>query len=1038
MSILSKFSVKYPVTVTMLILAVSLLGYISYQKLGIDLFPDLNTPRIFVEVTSSEIPPGEMESKFVETIESQAIRQSGVVEVSSVSSTGISQVTVEYVWDQDMDAAFLDLQKALTSVSQDDDVEELTITQHDPNEAPVVVVAFMHETITDLDELRKLADNYIKNELVRLEGVADVELTGEEISAIEISTDNYKLDSYGLSLSGISSSISDYNNTLSGGTIEEEGTSYIVKGVGRLSSIEDFKGIVVGYEAVDSDDDSSDMSPIYLSDVATIAMVNQDPENIVTIDGERAIGLSIYKETKYNTVNTVNAVREALAKMENDLGGYSFVEVSNQGSFIEDAISEVQETALMGILLAVFILFIFLRKFGATIIVSLSIPISIIATFNLMYFQGLTLNIMTLGGLALGAGMLVDNAIVVIENIFRNHEQGYSAKDAAIKGSGQVIGAITASTVTTIVVFLPIVYINGASGELFKDQAWTVAFSLIASLVVAILFIPMLYAKYYGRREKGKEGTFKVLEETSGTDEDNESEDIEIKGYGRFLSKTLRYRVIVLLGALLLMLGGGYIASTIGSEFMPKSDSKEFTLEVELPEGTRLERTSNAVETLKTLMREVGGDDIKHIYSHVGPSNGLSGGETAIFEGDNNASIKVILNSDATVTSDQIAASINSVMDGNEDLMVTFSADQSVLSSVLGTSSSPIVVEVKGEDLDIITDITVQVKERLEKIEGLNNISTTIENGAPEIEVVVDRFKAGIYDLTVAEVVSQISSSLQGQDAGEVDIKGELKDITLRLPDVTLNELKNITIESSSAVLQLEEVADIVFSQAPRQIDRRNQVRIGSVMADLDRDEVLDRVVAEVEASLGEIDMPLKYSYDITGEEEQRQESMDNLAFAAMLSIILVYMVLASQFESLIHPFTILLTIPLAVVGAVLIFWILGRTLNIMAVIGVIMLVGIAVNDSIILVDRINQLKRAGASVRDAIVMAGQQRVRPIIMTTLTTILALFPLTLGIGESASLRSPMALAVIGGLVTSTLLTLVVIPCVYMVLDRSKRS
>jgi HAE1 family hydrophobic/amphiphilic exporter-1 len=412
------------------------------------------------------------------------------------------------------------------------------------------------------------------------------------------------------------------------------------------------------------------------------------------------------------------------------------------------------------------------------------------------------------------------------------------------------------------------------------------------------------------------------------------------------------------------------------------------------------------------------------------------GDETAVFQGENTAQIKVILKENAAIATDQVIETMDNLTADIPGLEISYAEEQSALKSILGTEEAPVVVEVRGEELDEIETVLNQVKERMMNIEGLFNIQTSIEEGAPEVEVHVDRIRAGMYNLDINTVISQIQDQLEGKNAGQLEKEGEMRDITIKVPEKGLNEIYNLTINSGDQVFRLSEVADITFGVSPKEILRKNQNRIGRVTAQADKGLALEHVANNIRQETASIELPLNYRILVTGEEEKRQESMSSLGFALLLSVILVYMVMASQFESLIHPFTILLTIPLAVVGSILIFYALGKTLNIMALIGIIMLAGIAVNNSIILVDRINQLIREGNTRRDAILQAGQQRIRPIIMTSLTTILALLPLTFGFGESASLRSPMALAVIGGLVTSTLLTLVVIPCVYDILDRIK--
>ena len=1020
---LTQFSVNYPVTILMIVLAIILLGFISYGKLGIDLFPDLNSPRIYVEIQSGERPPEEMEELFVDDMEALVIRQKDVVQVSSVSKIGSAQIVVEYKWNKDMDEAFLDLQKALNSYTQNQDIDEMQIMQYDPNADPVMIVGLYNPNITDMNELRKVAENYIRNELVRLDGVAEVELSGEEVREIRIDTDPYRLQSFGLTADVLSQQLQNFNRNISGGSITEMGLQYVVKGVSLLSDLSDFENLIVGYEPVVAEATGNRIigrAPIYLKDVATVSFANKEPTNIVTINGQRCIGLSIYKETKYNTVTAVGEVNDALVTLGKALPGYELVYVSDQGKFISSAINEVKYTALIGILLAVFVLYIFLKRIETTLIVSAAIPVSIIATFNLMYFNDLTINIMTLGGLALGAGMLVDNAIVVLENIFRNHENGLSVKESAIVGTSQVAGAITASTITTIVVFLPIVYLEGASGELFKDEAWTVAFSLISSLFVAIFVIPMLYHRLYRKR------TVPTTKKS-----------IQFKGYGRVLERILNKKAMVISLATLLIIGAFALLPVIGTEFMPRTESRELLVNLKLQEGTKLERTEAATANLEAIISNYYGEELDLIYSRVGPSSGISNDEESVFEGENTSEIRMTLDKNSALTADDLVAVITQLTDSIPGLDVTFSQEQTALSTILGTGESPIVVEVRGTDLDQIGSITDEVKSRMLGMDDLYDIQTSIEMGAPEVEVKIDQYRAGIYGLNPSTIITQIQNQLEGQDAGEVEYQGEMNAITVELPERSLNEINELTITSGDQTYRLDEIADISYSVAPKEVLHTNQTRYGKLTAEIATDAPLDKVAGRVREQLSGIQLPSSdYRILVTGEEEMRQESMQNLRFALILALVLVYMVLAAQFESLIHPFTIILTIPLAIVGSILVFFLLGKTLNIMALIGIILLAGIAVNNSIILVDRINQLIREGYGKKDAIIMAGQQRIRPIVMTSLTTILALLPLTFGFGESVSLRSPMALAVIGGLVTSTLLTLVVIPCVYDVFENIK--
>ncbi len=1007
----------------MLVLAVILLGYISFSKLGIDLFPDLNNPRIFVELKVGERPPEEIEKQFVESIESLAIRQKKVIQVSSITRVGSAQITVEYGWNADMDEAFLDLQKTLTTFSQNAEIDELNITQHDPNAEPVMLLGLSHPQIEDMDELRRVAENYLRNELIRLEGIAEVELLGQEEQEVVIETNNYLLEAYNLSPSAVSARIQNYNRNASGGSIVEMGRKYIIKGVGEFQSTDDIGNVIVTYTQPTSltttqTSQTSERVPVYLRDVAKISFKNKDPENIVRINQQRCMALAIYKETKFNTVKAVDDLLKALENLRKALPGYELTVIQNQGEFINTAIDEVKESALIGIFLAVLILYVFLRRFGVTAIISTAIPISIVATFNLMYFKDLTLNIMTLGGLALGAGMLVDNAIVVMENIFRNLEAGMPLKQAAIEGTAQVSAAITSSTITTVVVFVPIIYLHGSAGELFKDQAWTVGFSLFASLVVAIMVIPMLSARF-----------LKVIPGSA------QHKSIRFIGYRDFLAKVLDRKWSVILGAVILVVITILLIPIIGSEFVPKTESSEFSIELKLPEGTELGRTEDTVAGIEQIITEILGKDLQTIYSKVGPSTtSLTSSTTSIFEAENTATMKVILNKNHRIPSQQVITRLSAVLNEIPDVEAQFVQEQTALETTLGTEEAPIVVEVKGEDLSTLQSLTEQVKGQLQTLPDLMNFQSSFDEGRPEVNVVLDRMKAGQYNISINEISSQLQDQLLGRNAGQWETEGELQDLTIKLPNISISQLEDISINSGSQRIRLDDLSIIRVATAPKEINRRNQVRIGIVSAYLNTRRPFDHVVREIKTRLDKIDFPPEYQYQITGEEQKRKDAFQNLKFALILSIILVYMVLASEFESLIHPFTILLTIPLAGVGAIFTFFLLGRSLNIMAYIGIIMLGGIAVNDSIVLVDAITQLRRDGMPMREAILEAGQRRIRPIIINTLTAVLGLLPLAFGFGEGAALRSPMALAVIGGLISSTILTLIVIPCVYVVLDR----
>ncbi|WP_340153931.1 efflux RND transporter permease subunit [uncultured Marivirga sp.] len=1026
-------AVSYPISILMMVLAVILLGTISFGKLPIELFPDLKNPTLFVELKAGIKPPSEIEKQFIESIESVAIRQNGAVEVSSISQTGYGRVTVQYDWGKDMDEAFLDLQKSLSNFSLDEEIEEFVISQFDPNATPIMVLGIYNPNSADTEALRKVAENNFRNEIIRLPGIAEVRLSGEQEKEVVLETDPNLLASYGLTVNDIVAKIENYNRNVSGGFIEELGRKYVIKGLGIIENPEDLQELVVGYtsrENSGTNPASAQVSPeaaqqasvpqastagqvpVLLREVATLKILDKEANSIVRVNQQRSLGMSIFKETKYNTVNAVNELTAALDGLKKSVPGYEFVVIQNQGRFIQGAIDEVKDSGLYGALFAVIILFVFLRRIGSTLIISIAIPVSIIATFNLMYFNGLTLNVMTLGGLALGAGMLVDNAIVVVEAIFRRREEGMSVIDAAIKGTSDVSGAITASTLTTIVVFLPIVYLQGPSGELFKDQAWTVAFSLISSLAVAILVIPMLFSQIF-RKDKTKQM----------------EKPLKYKAYRSFLDKVLRYRIAFIVISFLLVLGSYQLIEIIGSEYMPQAGTKAISVDLKLSNGTPLSRTSSTVDQIEGQLLVLFEGQLKHVYSHIGPEKSQSGIDNENVYDENKANIKLIFKEDLELDITTVTSTLSTYFEGIPGITASFSNDESALNAVLGEEQMPLVVEVSGAEFKTLSVLSDSVMLIMNRNDNIYEAVSNLEEGVPQIKVDVDKYRAGLLQLSIDDVINQIKDQLEGKKAGTLERGGELQDIMVKVPKISLSGLENMRIKSSEREFPLSEIADVSVQYAANSIYRKNQSRMVTLGARVNQNKPYDQIVKSIDASFSEMTVPPQYKINVAGQEEKRKESMANLTFSLILSVLLVYMVLASQFESLLHPFTILLTIPLACVGALVSFWILGMSLNMMAFIGIIMLAGIAVNNSIILVDSINRNKRSGMALRESILDAAQRRFRPIIMTSLTTILALLPLTFGFGESAALRAPMAIAVIGGLVSSTLLTLIVIPCFY---------
>ncbi len=1013
---LPEFSTRYPVTIAMATLAVVLLGWISLDGLGTDLLPDLQTPVVTIDLAAPGKSPVEIEESYTRRLERDVSTINGVKRVYSITRSGQAVVIAEFAWDADMDYGLLDVQKRVGRYAANDDVSQLDVTREDPLALAVMRIAITADENTELDALMGTVELLIKPKLEALDGVASAEVEGGSEKEVRVSLDPYLLEAFGLSPDAVINRIAQANADVSGGTLRENQQSYLVKALGRLNDINDVREVIVGEKRGGGGAVSGDRVPVRVRDVGTVDLEYQERETIVRLDGRECVGLAIYKEASSNTVAVVNTVLDAIDDIEADLSGMQFTTVENQARFVEDAIGEVETSAIHGAILAIFVLLIALRSWTVTLVIGLAIPISVLATFSLMYFEGLTLNIMTLGGLALGAGMLVDNAIVVIENIYRHLESGEDARTASSRGASEVGVAILASTLTTVAVFLPIVYLQGLAGKLFVDQAWTVAFSLLSSLVVAMTTIPMLTSRIFRRLNTTRHTT------------------IRSDKYYRFLNGILN-RKAIMLGVVLLILGGtGYIARELQTEFIPREDQGLFQIDLTLSEGSRVELSDQVALHAKEIVESVGGSDVAHVYALVGLNPALvsSGGEPT---GPNRATLSVALEPQRSRSVSELVRDLDPILSAMPDIEVKYKLHETALEGVMGGQEAPIQVEVSGENLDILARITKELQTRIEGLPSVYNVRTSFQGGQPEVDLAIRDEVASAFGLTTQTISRTLERQLSGEVAGELSKDQRTRDIRIKYRDIDLRELHTMQIEGSDgAILTLGDIAELNIIEGPREILREDQRRVGRVTGYLTEGRILSEAIADVRATMQEMAVPSGYRVEIGGEERERAASFESLKFALLLSIVLVYMVMASLFESTLHPFTVMFSVPLAGVGVIFGFYLLGEPLSVMAYIGIIMLGGIAVNDAIVLVDRINQLRQAGLTLREAILQGGQDRLRPIMMTSATTILALLPMALGFGEGAKLRAPMAIAVIAGLVTSTLMTLLVIPTMYELIDR----
>ena len=1015
---LPEFSTRYPVTIAMATLAVVLLGWISLERLGVDLLPDLQTPVVTVDLRAPGKSPREMEERYARRLEGDISTVRKVKRVHSVSRAGQAVVVAEFSWDADMDFALLDVQKKVGRYAADTEVTTLDVTREDPQALPVMRVAVTERV--DLDALVGTVETVVKPRLEGLDGVASAEIEGGAEKEVRIILDAYLLEAYGLTPQTIVNRVQSANADVSGGTLKDGQRAYLVKGMGRLVDIESIRNLVVGerrgMDASGQPDPGAPRVPVSVGDVGRVDLRFEERETMVRLNGPECVGLAVYREAGANTVSVVRSVFEMLRELERDLPDTRFIVVENQARFVEQAVGEVEASAIYGALLAVGVLLLALRNWTATLVIGLAIPISVLATFTLMYFQGLTLNVMTLGGLALGAGMLVDNAIVVIENIYRHLELGEDARTASARGAGEVGVAILASTMTTVSVFLPIVYLHGLAGELFKEQAWTVAFSLISSLGVAMATVPMLTSRVLRRAPVGGAG-------------------IRSERFQGFLERALNRKVIVVLVTLGALGTAAYLSRSIHTEFIPREDQGIFQVDLALPEGTRLEATDRVALRAAAIVEEVCDPDAEHIYLRVGvdPARLTSAGQPT---GPNRATISVVLAQGAQRrTAAELVAILDTPLREIPELKVNYQLHDTALEGVMGGSEAPVQVEVTGENLDLLRDLTADLKARIEALPAVYNVRTSFQDGQPEIDLVLRDDVAAAFGLTAQSIVQDLERRLSGEVAGELSKDQRERTIRVGFEDVDLRELEGIRVDGvDGALLTLGDIAKLQIVEGPREILRNGQRRVGHITGYLAEGAVLSEAIDQIGLVIRNTALPYGYRVAIGGEERERAESFGSLKFALLLSVVLVYMVMASLFESLLHPFTVMFTVPLAGIGVVLAFWGLEEPFSVMAYIGMIMLGGIAVNDAIILVDRINQLRQGGGALRVAVLQATQDRLRPILMTSMTTILALMPMAFGVGEGARLRAPMAIAVIGGLVTSTLMTLIVIPVVYETIDR----
>ena len=1084
---ITNITIKRPVSTFMFFLAIVLLGFVSLRELSVDLLPDISYPRLSVVTKFSGVAPEEIETLITDDLESAVSRIPGLRRVESISKEGVSYMTLEFSWGTDMDFAMLHTREKLDSVELPDDAEEPTIIPLDPQSKAIMVLSVSGDRY--LLEIKEFSEELIKPRLEQIEGIGSAEIAGGVEREIQVEVDPDKLSLYDLSIDEISQRIDNFNRNLQGGTIRKGRFKYSLRVVGEFEEIEEIGEI--GLKT------TGERGVIRLRDVAEILDSIKEREGITRLNGKESIGILVRKESGANTVKVTQSAREVLEEIQRENSGIEILVVSEQAKYIENAISSVLNSIIFGGILAFLVLFVFLQDIKTPVIIAVVIPISIIATFNLMYFRDISLNIMSLGGLALGVGMFVDNSIVVSESIFRHKSLGKNLMEATVTGTKEVGMAVTASTLTTISVFLPVIYVHGVAGQLFKDQALTVTFALLSSLVVSLTLLPMLASRKFElsapsgtpkKKEKRPEDTQKSSKKLAGkillfpfrglrwilynipkgifvilnfiftfvsqlflivlhyiSLPIKPIIHVVFKTYNVFYKKfedryhrtliwCLGNKGKVLLGALCFLAITLVVASQMPRELMPKPETNSFEVNMKTPVDYSLEQTGDVVATLETWLKDQ--ESVKASFSQIGVVSGMEALNPEVSINSVNLYVEAIHPSGV----DELMESMRKKLQKFPGLTYSIVKEQSTMAEFMAFATAEVGLKIKGEDLNRLTILAEQLVEKLNQIGGVTDIATNIGEGKPEFLITIKKEALEKYSISPGTIGNFLVNAVRGQRATQFKELEKKYDVRVRLEKQTRENIESLLDEQISyqgTLIPLRELVSYEIARGPKEIRRENQQREVLVTANL-RGIKISQVAPTIREKIGELSLPQGYRVVFSGEQEEMAKSFQSLVFAFTLAVLLVYMIMAAQFESLKHPFLILFTLPMGLTGAIWALRITGQSLNVISIIGMVVLAGIVVNDAIVKIDYTNQLRRRGLSVRESILEASRVRLRPILMTTVTTTFGLFPMSLGLGRGAELQQPMAIAVIGGLLLATFLTLILIPLVYELAEGQKNE
>lgn len=1021
------FSVRRPVFTTMITLIVIIIGIFSVSRLQIDLLPEIELPTLTIRTEYSGASPEVMERLVTQIVEEVVATVPGVEDMSSESSEGSSTVRVSFGWGTDLDTAAQDVRSILENEINEfpDDIVRPRIRKFDIASYPVVILGISSHL--DPVELTELVDNQVRYRFGRLPGVAQVDMWGEYKREVRVELDAEQIKALGLSLHQILSALRNANLDLPAGKIEQGRYEVTLRAPAEFGSLDQIRHTVIVQR---------EGAAITLGQVARVRDTYEKKSRIVRVNGERGLRVAIRKQADANTVEVAKAILNEIDEINRALPQMRIIPVINQGNFIERSIANVAQSVLYGGGLSILVLLFFLRNIRSTLVISLAIPISIVATFAMIYFGGLTLNLMTLGGLALGVGMMVDSSVVVLENIFRRRVENCEQPDvAAVEGAREVGAAIVASTITTLVIFLPLVFVRGVAGVLFQELAFVIIFSLICSLLVSLSLLPMLASKLLETPEQLRVRRAPWIERLIAWSDalfgrlDN--------AYRKLLQLVLRYRLrTVFLAALVLGLSL-LLLPFIGSEFLPPSDEGEVRVTGEMEIGTRLDLLDRQAAKMEALVYAAVPEMVSSVIS-VG-SSGWRPGDAAKTE----IRLALLPVSERRRSNSQIANDLRKQLAGKiPGMTIRTRAPQGqfLLERLLGGDEG-LSVDIRGFELSVLDSLAARVAQQLVGIPGVTDIDSSQAAGIPQQDICVDRDKVADLGLSVRDVTEALETAVAGSKAGEFRARGNSYRIFMQLKDVerlTLDEILDLTLLTPSGEqVALRNLVTSVASRGPIVIDRKDQQRLVTLKANIvDRD--LGSVATDVQAVLDQIPRPVGYDLSVAGNFEEQQKAFHELIISLLLALLLVYMVLACQYESLRDPIVVMASVPVAAVGVLITLFLTGTTLNLQSYIGCIMLGGIVVNNAILLVDQAGRLMHSGLPVHEAVAEAGRRRLRPILMTTLTTILALLPLAFGFGEGADAQAPLARAVVGGLSASTLITLVLIPAVYSLFHQAAKG